>query len=286
MLREFQRWMELKKKSPKTVEAYLSAVKMFLQRFHEIDHPKNINAEIIADYLHQLGQISITRQKLALCALKLFYAVIIHQTKKLDAIPYPQIISSIKKIIAEETILAKLLTIENQKHKAIIATFFGTGIRLMELCTLKMSNIRRDRMEIIVHGKGGRDRVIPLSKTLLDILDAYYRWMEKRKHAPQEYLFETSPNKYMCDTTIAAIYKQYYGRDAHPHIFRHSFAVAFLENGGDIFALQNILGHKDIKTTIIYSKYTTRLRQNIKLPINNLDNMRPTLRLVVNQSTK
>lgn len=65
MLREFQRWMELKKKSPKTVEAYLSAVKMFLQRFHEIDHPKNINAEIIADYLHQLGQISITRQKLA-----------------------------------------------------------------------------------------------------------------------------------------------------------------------------------------------------------------------------
>ena len=270
-INDFQEYIELKAMSPRTIEPYTSSLRMFFLHFQIEEHPKNINVHQIANYLRQIAQKSPTRQKLALCALKLFYAVVIHQPHKLDSIPYPKIHPSIKEIIPEERILNTINDIKNPQHKAIIATFFGTGMRLMELCKLKMEDIQRERMEIIIRrGKGDQDRIVPLAICLLDILDSYYRWMKNRNRAPKEYLFESSPNHYISDTTISAICKKYFGYLCHPHIFRHSFAVAFLENGGDLFILQNILGHKDIKTTMIYLKYTKRLMDRSKLPINNL----------------
>jgi integrase/recombinase XerD len=270
-INDFQEYMELKAMSPRSIESYTSSIRSFFHHFKSEEHPRNINVNQIANYLRQIAQESVTRQKLSLCALKLFYAFIIHQPHKLDSIPYPKIHPSIKEIIPEEKILNTIDSIRDLKYKAIIATLFGTGMRLMELCKLKMEDIRRERMEIIIRrGKGDQDRIVPLAICLLDILESYYRWMEKRNRKPKEYLFESSANHYISDTTVSTICKKYFGAECHPHIFRHSFAVAFLENGGDLFVLQNILGHKDIKTTMIYLKYTKKLMDRSKLPINNI----------------
>jgi site-specific recombinase XerD len=280
---QFSQYMELKAMSPMTVQAYTSAMWQFFLHFQNEEHPKNINTHQIANYLHQIGTGSITRQKLAHCALLLFYHEIIHQPKKLNGIPLPQIHSTIKKIIAEEVILETIAKIWNPRHKAIIAFLFGTGVRLMEICNFRMSDINRGRMEIVIHqGKGAKDRIIPLSPTLLKIIEQYYQWMDSCKHAPKEYLFELKPHWYLSRSYISLVCKKYFGQECHPHTLRHSFAVAFLENGGDLFTLQQILGHKDIKTTMIYLQYTTRLRRSIKMPIDNIQIKKSNLKLITN----
>lgn len=282
---KFQAYMKMKGMSPRTVEVYTSALRKFFQHFQGEEHPKNINRDQIVNYLHQIAEQSRTLYKLALCALKLFYTEIIHQPKKLAGVPYPKITPSIKKIIAEKTILETIDKIWNPRHKAIIAFFFGTGVRLMELCQFRMSDINRDRMEIIIHeGKGGKDRQIPLAPALQDIIDQYYRWMVKCKHAPVEYLFEQKPHWYLSRSYVTYVCKRYFGPECHPHILRHSFAVAFLENGGDIYALKRILGHKDIKTTEIYLQYTARMMHNVKMPIDNMQQPKPPLQLITKKA--
>jgi site-specific recombinase XerD len=106
--------------------------------------------------------------------------------------------------------------------------------------------------------------------------------MDSCKHAPKEYLFELKPHWYLSRSYISLVCKKYFGQECHPHTLRHSFAVAFLENGGDLFTLQQILGHKDIKTTMIYLQYTTRLRRSIKMPIDNIQIKKSNLKLITN----
>ena len=166
--------METKQFSPNTIEAYCSGLKTFLSRFKDFDHPKNISADMIKDYVHQIGQKSVTLEKLAICALRLFYTVVIHQIAKLKGIPYPVIHQRLPSIIDKSILLYKISRVHDRKDKAILATLFSTGVRVSECCTLRIADINSVRMEITVRrGKGDIDRIVPLSKTLLRLLREY-----------------------------------------------------------------------------------------------------------------
>jgi integrase/recombinase XerD len=216
----------------------------------------------------------------------LFYSVIIHQPDKLKNIPYPIINQKLPAIIAKEILLKKIAGVGNKKDKAILATLFSTGVRVAECCELKIVNINSARMEITVReGKGNKDRIVPLAQTLLIILRRYIasRPLVMR---PVEFLFENSPHRYHSASTIQRICRKHL--DAHPHQIRHCFAVAFIEEGGSIFVLQKILGHKNIKTTLRYLQLTNTMFASSPNPIDGLlqaeiDQSKQHLRLVVNQ---
>lgn len=147
------------------------------------------------------------------------------------------------------------------RDRAILETFDSTGIRLNELCGLTIYDADlTGRMLRINKGKGGKDRVVPLGKHAARFLKEYIARVRPhytRKQRTERHLFVDKHGKGMNRQAISVMVKKY-GRAARmeravsPHLFRHGFATALIQNGADIFAVQKMMGHEDPKTTQIY----------------------------------
>lgn len=143
-------------------------------------------------------------------------------------------------------------------------TLYGGGLRRSELLHLKVSDIDSQRMVLrIERGKGGHDREVPLSPTLLTALREYWRWMR-----PQTYLFPGTRNGWRADKPLTArvIWEavrsaaRQAGIDKHisPHTLRHSYATHLLEAGADLRTIQVLLGHADLSHTTVYLHLSRR----------------------------
>jgi site-specific recombinase XerD len=154
------------------------------------------------------------------------------------------------------------------RNYAICTMLFDSGIRRAELCNIKLSEINHQQGTILIHGKGSKDRLVPVGQTCRRILSSY---MKKRNEylkeysKPQcEYLFINKLGRKIAEgylTDIFATLKKKLGMKGErisPHTWRHTFAKSFLLNGGDIFSLQKILGHADITTTKHYISLTDK----------------------------
>jgi site-specific recombinase XerD len=155
-------------------------------------------------------------------------------------------------------------------------TLYGTGMRRSELARLKVSDIDSQRMVIrVVAGKGGKDRDLPLSPTLLETLREYWRWRK-----PKLYLFPTRTlgrrlDQPISDKTVwiacsevarqAGIKKR-----ITPHTLRHSWATHLLEAGTDLRTIQVLLGHGDLETTAQYLHLSQRHLQTVSNPLDGL----------------
>ncbi len=161
--------------------------------------------------------------------------------------------------------------IDNVKHKAIISTLYSAGFRLEEALNLKVSDIDSENMVIRIHsGKGNKDRNVVLSDKLLSNLREYYR-----KYKPDKFLFEGRKGGKYSASSVQAIMKralQNAGikRKATPHTLRHSYASHLLEAGTDIRVIKEILGHKTIKTTQIYTHISSANIKSVKSPFDNI----------------
>lgn len=141
--------------------------------------------------------------------------------------------------------------------RTIIVTFLGTGMRVSELCALRVRDYDRGAERIRIHGKGDKDRNIPADELMLPALHNWLRVRERYlRHQPYEPLFITLTRR---APTRNGIYKQIQnaGRRAgisplSPHMLRHSYATIYMANGGSLKALQGILGHANIATTERY----------------------------------
>ncbi len=130
------------------------------------------------------------------------------------------------------------------RDKAIISLLLDTGIRASELCGIQIKDIKPN--SVYIHGKGSKDRLVPLSETTRSALLDY---LGGRKD-PEDYVFKTEQGYALNRDTLRLIIRRIGDRagvdDAHPHRFRHTFAINFLRNGGDPFTLQAILGHETL----------------------------------------
>jgi integrase/recombinase XerD len=153
-------------------------------------------------------------------------------------------------------------------------TMYSTGVRRAELCNLKVSNIDSKRMVIrIERGKGGCDRDVPLSSTLLETLREYWRWMK-----PKTYLFPGTVNNWRADKPITpkvvwdavqeAKKKAGIEKRVSPHTLRQCFATHLLEAGTDLRTIQVLLGHSDLKHTTVYLHLS---RKHLQAVVNPLD---------------
>ena len=165
----------------------------------------------------------------------------------------------------------------NLFHRAMLMTLYSTGMRRAELCHLKVEDIDSDRMLVhICHGKGGRDRSVPLSPKLLETLREYWRWMK-----PKTYLFPGTVNNWRVDKPITpkvlwlacreAAQRASINKGVHPHLLRHSFATHLLEQGADLPTLQALLGHADLKATSIYLHLSERHLKAAGTPIDQAE---------------
>jgi integrase/recombinase XerD len=145
--------------------------------------------------------------------------------------------------------------------RALLELLYGTGMRISELVGLPVTVARRNDDFIMVRGKGGRERMVPLSSAARRALDA---WMTVRsslpRHADSPYLFPAaSGSGYLARQVVARELKALATRAGvpaaavSPHVLRHAFASHLLQNGADLRAVQQLLGHADISTTQIYT---------------------------------
>jgi site-specific recombinase XerD len=185
--------------------------------------------------------------------------------KKYDKVSFkrPKSEKKLPRVIDGEFIKEKLNKIGNLKHKAILTLTYSVGLRVSEIVNLKIEDIDSKRMLIhIKNAKGRKDRLVPLSATVLNLLREYYV-----EYKPKEYLFNGQNSNQYSIGSCQKIYKKYIDESGHIHTLRHSCATNLLENGTDLKLIQKILGHSNVKTTEIYTHVSNQMLSKINLPI-------------------
>lgn len=254
--------LKLKNYSDNTILNYCNQVKLFLIYFNnKATKPSEISERQIKDWL--LLSNSINGRKHRISAVKLFYKLTGNQPLKFKHIEYPRSEKKLPKIIEKEFLLDVISKIKNTKHKAIISLAYSTGMRVSEVCNLKIVDIDSKRMIITIRqSKGRKDRIVALSEKILEILRVYFT-----EYKPTEYLFNGQFDPKYSHTSCNNIVKKYLGKKYHFHLLRHSNATALLEAGTDLRIIQKHLGHSSSKTTEIYTHVSTASLKMMPLPI-------------------
>jgi site-specific recombinase XerD len=248
--------------SPRTRENYLSHIRRFLDSLgdRQIIH---CNSNDFQSYLDTYKFTSVSQQNQVINAIRFLYKFGLD--RKYDKVSFkrPKKEKKLPKVIDGEYIKEKLDKIQNLKHKSILTLTYSVGLRVSEIVNIKISDIDSKRMLIhIKNAKGKKDRVVPLSQKVLDLLRIY--WKEYR---PIEYLFNGQNSLKYSIGSCQAIYKKYIDSESSIHTLRHSSLTALLESGTDLRIIQKIAGHSSSKTTEIYTHVSNQLLNKVNLPI-------------------
>jgi len=269
---KLRNYMEFRHYSPESIKNYCSCLTSFLVYFDKlgIASSEKITSSQIIEYLKQFKEPSTHSGYHS--AIKLYYEKICHLgIEKFKYIERPKKAYRLP-IIIDNTDIQKLMDVcTNVKHKAIMLTFYATGVRRTELLNIKISDIDSKRGVIRVIGKGNKERLVPLNQMLLDYLRIYFKG-----YKPKFWLFENdTTHKQYTGASVKEFlnkYKELAGiaSPVTPHKFRHSTATALLEQGVDLRIIQELLGHSSSKTTEIYTHVSKNIISKIKSPINYL----------------
>ena len=166
------------------------------------------------------------------------------------------------------------------KHRAILMTAYGAGLRVSEIGTLRPTDIDSQRRVIHVHyGKGGKDRYGMLSAPLRRVLRAYWR---QRRAAPGPYLFAGGrPGQPLSTKAIwhfvhRLVRRAGITKHVTPHTLRHCFATPLMEAGTELRTIQALLGHQSPRTTVRYPVVSTRHIGTVPSPLDALEGLAPT----------
>jgi len=236
-----------KYQSKSTRTTYKYCVLKFLKHFNYYDRPKEIPNQKIKEWLLTFDTLNTRKQML--CSINAFYKLTAGMPKKIKSIPYPRKEKKLPRVIDKEFLLNKISKIKNLKHKAIISLAYSVGLRVSDVINLNIKDIDSNRMIInLRNGKGQKDRIVPLSNHILSLLRDYFK-----EYKPEIYLFNGQFSKQYTTGSCNKIVKKYIGSNEHFHTLRHSSATSMLEAGTDLAIIKSILGHTNIKTTMIYT---------------------------------
>jgi site-specific recombinase XerD len=248
--------------SPKTAENYLSHIKKFIESIgsKQIIH---LNSSDFQKHLDEYKFTSVSQQNQIINSIRFLYKFGLE--KKYDKVSFkrPKSEKKLPRVIDKDFLLAQIDKIENIKHKSIISLAFSTGMRVSEVCNLKIEDIDSKRMLITIkNGKGRKERLVPLSANILSLLRNYFK-----EYRPKEYLFNGQFDLRYSERSCNQIMKKYIGKEYHFHLLRHSSFTSLLEAGTDLRIIQKIAGHTSSKTTEIYTHVSNNILSKIQLPI-------------------
>jgi site-specific recombinase XerD len=209
-------------------------------------------------------------------ALRFFFVKTLKRHQFRDFLPYPQDRRRLPTVLSREEVSRLINAAGTLFRRTLLMTLYGTGMRRAELAHLKVSDIDSQRMIVrVVAGKGGKDRDLPLSPALLEILREYWRWRK-----PRLYLFPTRTCRRRLDQPISdktvwiacseAARQAGISKRVTPHTLRHSWATHLLEAGTDLRTIQVLLGHGDLETTAQYLHLSQRHLQAVTNPLDSL----------------
>jgi integrase/recombinase XerD len=272
-LKEFTNDLLVRNSAKKTVQSYTYQLSQFIDYCKTV--PQTVDVPKIREYMLYLKferKYSPSGQNIAISAIQDFFTRVLQQEWPKKVVGRPKIENKLPIILTQDEIKKVLSGIQNLKHKAILSLMYSSGIRTSELLDLKPEHIDSKQMYVMVRGgKGNKDRSTLLSNTCLSTLREYYR-----EYRPKQYLFNGSKDTVPYSATSLAnilkkaVKKAGIKKKISPHTLRHSFATHLLENGTNLFYIKELLGHKSIKTTLVYLHLCSK---DIKKIVNPLDKL-------------
>lgn len=253
--------LRFKNYSDRTIEIYSHYARLFLKSFDkDIYHISQYEA---IKWLKEYNYSSISQQNQIISAVKSVYRYVLYTRMKSFKIERPRKEKRLPIVIDKEKLLNTIESINNKKHKSIIALAYSIGLRVSEVINLKIKDIDSELMIInIRQAKGKKDRIVPLTDRILSILREYYK-----EYKPITYLFNGQKTLKYSAGSCNKIVKKYLGKDYHFHLLRHSAFTHLLEEGTDMRIIQKLAGHNSIKSTQVYAHISTNLLKNLNLAI-------------------
>lgn len=261
--------------SPNTVSAYHRDVRLFVEWVdrHGVTAPAQVTKQHIRSYVaflttSKLARRSISRKKAALA--RYFGWLSRNRKVKVDptvGVKTPSDKGRLPKVLTAEQLRA-LLEHHPQEHPrwrhlrddAVVEMLYGSGLRVSELCSLDVDSIDARRGVVRVMGKGNKERQVPVSKPAVE---AVRDWLKARREvlADEIALFLNHRGKRITPRDVRRLIDDRAVSPTHPHALRHTFATHLLDNGADLRAVQELLGHADVATT---QRYTHVSKERLK----------------------
>ena len=252
----FMNYLTLQRLAPATKEAYYRAVKE-LADYYDTKRPDTLSNDQIQDYLIyiiQTRKLAWASCNIIFCGLKKYYRDHLGRDQTEFTIPPRGRSKKIPLLLSKEDVIRLLEAPANLKHRALLATVYGSGLRVSEVVRLRPEDLDSDRMTIRVEqGKGRKDRYTVLSRHCLGLLRLYWKLAK-----PEEWLFfGRDKNNPMPINTAQRIFynaKQAAGinKGRGIHTLRHCFATHSLDAGVEIYVIKRWMGHSSLKTTYGY----------------------------------
>lgn len=273
-IEQFTQWMRSRRYADNTIQTYTDGLRIFM-RYFSAKNIELISNEDLIDFNNQYilaHQFSGSYQNQIINAVKLFFRNIQLRSMDIALVHRPKPEHKLPNVLSKEEVKSILQAPTNIKHKAMLSVIYSCGLRCGELLRLKFEHVDSKRnLLVIKQSKGKKDRIVPLSKKIIELLRDYY----KACH-PKVFLFEGQHSGSMYDErSLQQVLKQSLSKTGinKPvtlHWLRHSYATHLLESGTDLRYIQEILGHSRSTTTEIYTHVSTRNIQNVISPFDDL----------------
>ncbi len=261
-----------------TIRNYLQELRLIFHFHHKKSAEELIEADITAYllFIKRVHLVGYAKCKMVAHSASYFFKNVLRKPYVLPSKLFPRKEWKLPPVMTLEEIKLLFEQTIDLRQRVIINILYGTGIRLAELQALEFTDIERSENRIkIRQGKGKRDRYALLPKSLLEVLEEYYRVFR-----PKKFIFESpllqgrALHERTLQTTInSAIENAGLGGNHYTaHTFRHSFATHLLDDGTDLYTIKELLGHSKIETTMIYLHLTTTRRSTLISPLDRLKN--------------
>lgn len=285
LMKEFKQYLLFERSlSANTLDAYLRDVeKLFIFLSDEDIRPSEVTLDVLETFSATLCDVGIHPRSQAriLSGVRAFYHfMILNHYMEADPtllLESPNIGKKLPEVLSVEEIDKIIDSIdlsyaEGQRNRAIIETLYSCGLRVSELCNLKLSDLYMKEGFVKVEGKGSKQRLVPISRSAINEIELYMADRNQVDVKPgfEDYVFVSERRKKnLSRIMVFHIVKELaekagITKTISPHTFRHSFATHLLENGANLRVIQAMLGHEDISTTEIYTHIDAhRLRTEI-----------------------
>lgn len=286
LLNKYTNWMEVKRYSKSTIESYTNALLVFFSYHHTKNADQITNQDVMDFNTHYVlkKNLSATYQSQFINALKLFYQTVKNHKLEVEKLIRPQQGNKLPKVISEEEVAAIINACQNLKHKTMLSLIYSAGLRRGELLNLLKTDIDSKRMMITIrNAKGMKDRNVPLSPVVLNMLRNYYIAFK-----PERYLFEGQfggpySTRSLDNVLKNAAHVAGIKKNINLHMLRHSYATHLLEAGTNLRHIQELLGHKSPKTTQIYTHVSTEQLGKIVQTLRSASATSPLDKLKLNE---
>lgn len=280
----FQRYLRLERGySQNTIDAYMRDISKLSEFLHgngmEVLEARLSDLESFSEWVAKSGVGQRSHARILSGVRSLYYFLVVDgflEEDPSELLESPSQPRHLPEVLSVEEVDRLIDSIdldkwEGQRNRAIIEVLFSCGLRVSELVTLRISCLYREERYLRVLGKGGKERLVPISQRAIDEIDSWFVQRDAMviKPGEEDFVFLNRRGSHLTRTMVLIMIKKYAAmaglkKTISPHTLRHSFATVMLEGGADLRVIQEMLGHEDISTTEIYTHIdTSMLREEI-----------------------